>query len=234
MKVIAMLSWFEERPSWLSATVASLRGLCDHIVAVDGAYALFPDARPRSGPEQAEAVIETAHASNIGLTLHRPKHVWRGNEVQKRNHLVQLAMLEAEPNVDWLFRIDGDETVTDIPFGIHTRLEAETLDVGGVTLWTRSHLQGSKAPADIQNRFDTESAERGLRFLIRALPGLRVENYHAGYVAAYGPPLEELPAADYSDLRIEHRHQYRRDDRNKRGQRYYEVRDELGIELARV
>src|SRR6266498_1360247 len=57
LKIIAILSWFDESPSWLSACVASLaRAGCSHLVAVDGAYRLYPDGRPHSGIAQQDAI----------------------------------------------------------------------------------------------------------------------------------------------------------------------------------
>ena len=85
MRLVAILNFYEESSQWLAALVASLqKANVDHIVAVDGAYALFPDAmtRPRSGPEQPQAIIECAHTLGIGCTIHRTRSAWGGNEVE--------------------------------------------------------------------------------------------------------------------------------------------------------
>jgi hypothetical protein len=211
-------------------------------VAVDGAYQLFPGARPRSANEQAEAIIETAAALGIGCTVHRPKNVWYGNEVEKRQFLVDLGSLIAEPSVDWFLRIDGDEVVTDVPPDIHARLGATDYDVGGVTLWWRDDLHASEARQRGALRVGEpqEGSSSGLRFLLRALPEMQVGPAHYIYTALKGDRrvclygredlMEVEPYEDFSDLRIEHRHAYRAQDRMERAAQYHRLRDEYGIE----
>jgi hypothetical protein len=118
MRVIGLLSWFEESPSWLAALIASGKGFVDHWVAVDGAYFLYPDAlrHPSSGPEQAESIIQTAAACGISCSVHVPAEPWMDNEVGKRSFLFQAGELVAEPNVDWYFVADGDDLLNRVPF----------------------------------------------------------------------------------------------------------------------
>jgi hypothetical protein len=40
MKIIGLLSFYDESPAWLSACVAGIGRWCDGLIAVDGAYAL--------------------------------------------------------------------------------------------------------------------------------------------------------------------------------------------------
>jgi hypothetical protein len=44
-KIWGLLSWYDESPSWLAEAVASFAPMLDGLIAVDGAYALYPDAR---------------------------------------------------------------------------------------------------------------------------------------------------------------------------------------------
>jgi hypothetical protein len=47
MSVVGLISWWDESPTWLAASITSLGRFCDHVVALDGRYALYPDrARP--------------------------------------------------------------------------------------------------------------------------------------------------------------------------------------------
>src|SRR6266498_603798 len=64
VRIYGLLSWYDERQDWLAAAVTSAAKLCDGIIAVDGAYALFPDSlrHPTSGAEQAATILETALA----------------------------------------------------------------------------------------------------------------------------------------------------------------------------
>lgn len=234
MKVIALLNFYDENPAWLAATVTGCARFCDHVVASDGGYLLFPGARPHSGLDSHEAIANAAYAAGIGCTIHAPSTVWEGNEVGKRNHLVQLGMTIADPG-DWFFRVDADELVTDVPHDLRHRLETTECDVGGVTLWWRSSL-GPDAPEHVARDFDTAGSQDWMRFLIRAVPGLEVVGAHNFYVAGdrvlYGRKdmHQEEPVDDFNDLRLEHRHVHRRRDRNVRAEEFNRRRDTLGIE----
>ena len=92
MKLIAILCWYDERPSWLAGVTASLARLqVAHLVAVDGAYGLYPKGHGCSGTEQQQTIVETCRAAGIGTTVHTPPEPWFGNEVEKRNLAFQLA-----------------------------------------------------------------------------------------------------------------------------------------------
>src|SRR5262245_32652929 len=113
MNLIALLSWYDERPAWLAGVIASLQKLpVSHVIAVDGAYALYPNGKPYSGPEQHQTIITTARALDIGCTIATPRDVWFGNEVEKRNHCYAIAETIAEGPEDWYFWIDADTFVT--------------------------------------------------------------------------------------------------------------------------
>ena len=107
MKIIGLLSWYDEAPQWLATAVTGFARVCDHIIAVDGAFALYPGARPCSHPLQAEAVMSTAESAGVALTLHRPNDLFWGNEVEKRNLTIKLASAYAQEG-DWLMVFDAD------------------------------------------------------------------------------------------------------------------------------
>jgi hypothetical protein len=221
MRVIAMLSWYDEPPLALSALVTSLAGVADHIVAVDGAYHLFPGGTARSSRDEVAAIVETCRAAGIGCTPHQPQTVWYGNEIEKRDTLVRLAAGIAEPGVDWLFRIDADEQVTQAPFDLHDRLAATDADAGVVTLWAGGGASTNpRAP-----------------FLMRAHADMRCEHNHYTYTGVnrdgdrvtLSVGEETGPTVDCTDLRVEHR-EMRSFVRHQAKLDYYRMRNELGIE----
>lgn len=219
MRVIGCISFYDENPAWLSACVASLSKCCDHVVALDGAYRLFPQARAHSGPDQQHAIVATAQALNLGVTYSAPQHVWLNNEVEKRNRLLQLALLEAQPE-DWLLIIDADSLVSEVPSDF------------------RAVLEGSPYPVAtyvIQEDFPEGSGKYPARYLYRAEPSLHIGYAHFDYrIIQDGQELclwenGRLPAAATS-LLVLHRRDKRPKGRNDRAQRYYLLRDNHGIE----
>lgn len=217
MRVIGLLSWYEEPVSWLAACVASAAQLCDHLVAVDGPYALFPGAAhtPASGSEQADVIAHTAAGAGMGCTIHAPRRPWLGGEVGKRDFMFRLGLTFAEPGEDWFLRIDADEVLTEVPPDTRGRLAATDRDVAEVTLWARG---------DVDTR-DT------LRVLFRALPGIGVQQAHYLVTAPgtdrtrvlCGDPAKHRaePALDLWDVRLEHRNGQRSQVRQALKGQYY-------------
>lgn len=225
MKVIGLLSWYEEDPSLLTECVNAAAQACDHLIAVDGAYALYPTAthQPYSDYEQYRAIHHAARAAGIGATTYTQPTPWRGRwggEVAKRDFMLRVGMQIARPNVDWFFRIDADEIVTKVPVDFRERLEETRLDVASVMMWSRGHDSIPETQYDF-------------RCLYRAIPGIRVTRAHY-IVAAPGRTglhpwriltgddhLHPLAApADLLDLRLEHRTDRRGVHRKKRKLEY--------------
>lgn len=188
MKIVAALSWYAESPAWLAGAVASAGRLCSHLVAVDGAYALFPQGRPRSSSAEHDAIREACSGAGMGLTLHVPSDVWWGNEVEKRSFLFSLCMQVCEPDVDWIFVFDGDDIVRKVPGDVCAQLAQTDRAVAEVQMVTMYDPQASGVV--------TQKASQPRRMLWKALPGLRVERNHWTYVAGdgdgyrclFGPP----------------------------------------------
>lgn len=204
MKIIGLLSWYEEPSSWLAECVASAAKLCDHLIAVDGPYAQFPGAvrKPASGIEQAETIAHVAAGAGIGCTIHTPRQPWWGNEVEKRDFMFRLGSTMTEPG-DWFLRIDADEVFTQVPDDTRTLLAATQLDVAEVTMWERD---------DLDSQFP-------IRVLFRALPGIGVQQAHY-VVTAPGETRTRVlcgndikhraePAEALWDVRLEHRTRHR-------------------------
>ncbi|MCQ9178721.1 hypothetical protein KMT30_06685 [Streptomyces sp. IBSBF 2953] len=219
MRVIGMLSWYEEPAPWLAECVAGLAQLCDHLIAVDGPYAMFPGAtrKPASGSEQADTIARAAAGAGIGCTIHVPREPWWGNEVAKRDSMFRLAMTMARPGVDWLLRVDADEVFTQVPVDTKKSLAETDLDVAEVTLWERGDGVDSQQP---------------LRVLYRALPGIRIQQAHyvvtvpgldGGHRVLVGNDTVHQAENAYPlwDVRLEHRTRQRSAARRALKEQYY-------------
>lgn len=243
MKVVGALAWYDESPSWLAAAVTGAAKLCDHMVAADGAYALYPGGRSKSDPEQSHAIIEAAYAAGVGLTIHQPDEVWMGNQVEKRTVMFNLACQVAGPR-DWVFVFDADDLVTHVPHDARTLLEGTDMDAATYTLWWTEDIERDpeKAAGARIFPYPNYSSNRYHRGLFRALPGLRVEGAHYHYVAerdgrtvhlrghadAHSDVLE--PALDLTGMRVQHRHPQRPLHRLETSARYDRVIRGLGLE----
>jgi hypothetical protein len=229
MKIYGLLSWYDERQDWLAAAVASAAKLCDGIIAMDGAYLLFPDSlrHPTSGPEQASTILETALAAGMSCTIHVPDGPWLGNEVEKLTAMMNTGI--GEPMEDWYFKLDADELLSDVPYDAHDRIEKAAEHVVEARMWQRDGGIGQHSMWPI-------------RRLYRVLPGIHHGPAHHMISATVDGELlwltdsedrnRQAPALDMQDLRIEHRSQYRMQSRVERKEWYYRQRDELGIEVV--
>lgn len=221
----------------LAACVASLVKLqVEHLVAIDGAYQLMPGGKGSSGIDQTRAITDTADAIGIGLTLHHLPQAekFRGNEVEKRNLSLRLALSFATPE-DWLFVIDGDEVVDKITGDPRGSLETTELDVAEFSLVTMlDPTRGAKDEflVSCAGRIDSRTPVRGF---LRALPGLRYEANH--YTVTDGDR-RLAPASFYSEqavdlngmVELEHRKHLRDVYRLERGAAFYTARDSACIE----
>jgi len=193
--IIAVLVWWQERPDWLAACVASCAPFCTHIVAVDGAYSLFPNATSRSPGEQVAAIKDTAAAHGMGCSVHQPEAPWDGQEPEKRSFAFKLAESVAVPHRDWYFSIDADEEaeLQAEPERLIRHLATTTLNVGTV-------------------HFDYEG-EQAMRRMFRALPGLRAVTNHE-FAADDGHYFSGDPAQfgddEWLPIKINHSRHYER------------------------
>ena len=232
MSVTACLSWYNESPAMLTAAVTSLT-FADHLVAVDGAYALYPDATASSPADQAATIREAASHLGIGCTIHQPQHAWEGNEVEKRSFMFRLA--EAT-GADWYYIADADEQVTHVMTDIHADLDATDLDAAEVTYWWhRPHTTPEQRP------FATPLREQqGITKFFRAIPGLHVHQAHYRYRTPDGRLLWN-PAGQATEplnlretIRVQHRNTERDMWRAREQANYYTTRDTHNIEKQPV
>jgi hypothetical protein len=210
--IIGCLNWFNEKPSWLAACVASMAKLCGHVVAFDGAYARWPALNHRSSPVQAETIMRTADGLGMGWTIHVPREKWWGGEVEKRAALLRAASQIGDAT-DWLLVLDADEVLSAAWPSDRAQLEESDLDVAEVSI---TDEWGGLAP---------------IRRLFRALPDITTEQAHyvvtarkAGRkVVLRGDPEvhTEEPALYLPDIRITHRMNERDAQRQSHKERYY-------------
>jgi hypothetical protein len=124
-----VLSWYDESVDWLAECVASLAPLCDHVVAVDGRYLLWPTGGAWSHPDQVDAIADTAAAVGLGCTVYQPDQPWVDDEPGKRSFALRLAET-LKPQ--WLFVIDADERVAEVGDDTLDLLARTDCDVGEV------------------------------------------------------------------------------------------------------
>lgn len=246
MRLIALLCFYDESPTWLAALTASLaKAQVDHLVAVDGTYALWPNARnrPVSGPEQMETIIETCRGLGIGVTTYTPSKPFDGNEVEKRNLSIQLALLEGNLFDDWMIILDSDEVIDWCAHDFKAQLEQTDLNVASYYLFERDDRHATEARTQAGLGFDmSDVGHNSIRAIQRLLPGLRIEGAHHVFCHGYGTDksylwgrgdqhIDQEPYLDLDQyLKVEHRHHLRGVARNQAAKEYYDLRDRLGAE----
>ena len=222
-QIVALLSWYDEPTEWLARAIHSLAKLrVNHLIALDGAYAHYPDPEPRSSPDQHAAIRDACMDARIPVTIRAPTEPW-ATEIDKRNRMFELAETITEPS-DWYFVIDADEFVTEAPNDIRERLERSPFDVGAVTLHEPGHPMGTLV-------FPTHPK------LFRAIRGLRAVDNHYKYTTPDGRHLwgnaktDRLePRHDLTGLTVQHHSQLRHTDRRRAALDYYDTRDRLELE----
>lgn len=164
MKVCGTLIWYDESPTFLAAAVSGIARVCDFVVAVDGAYALYPGARPRSHPDQAETILLTCESMGVGCVIHRPQEVFWGNEVEKRNTALQLAKPFLTDGEDWIVVFDADYHVMN---PTNPDLVRATLETTDKHVCTYTLLDGKDLLADTGSAIAATQTELSTDWTIR-------------------------------------------------------------------
>lgn len=235
MNLIALISFYNEHPAVLRDCIVGLaRAGVDHVVCLDGAYALFPDAQAASPAEQHAAILLTAREVGVGLTLEVPRSHWVGNEVEKRDHHFRIANSVATPGRDWLWIMDADQVVRDAP-RLKERLAETDRDVAATLLHDRVVEQ---IPMDA--RAPGMEEDFMLRNVFRAQP-IRVMVNHYTFVTddgrvLWGGPVEDhhvpAPCLDLVDVIVDHYPDRRDRERLQAKHAYYTRRDAEGVEMG--
>lgn len=220
MKVVALMAWYDESVEILWRAVRSLEGAADTLVAVDGAYRLFPKGKRKSPVSQHEEITFAAKEAGIELDLVIPDKVWKNNEVEKRTFMFNRG--EQHTNTDdWFLIMDADDYVLKVG-AFRNVLSATTDDVAAVDLLG----EGGKATA--------------YRKLFRALPGIHCEGAHYvfkhenDYLWGNTGHHQLASCADARGLKIVHDPDARPKNRNDRKTEYYRVRDAEKAEVIKT
>jgi hypothetical protein len=240
MRVIGLLCFYAESPTWLAACVSSMSRFCDHVVACDGGYRLFPGATSSSGAPSHDAIVKSAEAVGLGLTLYIPPRIFDDNEVEKRSLAFRLGEAIATPEEDFYFILDADEVVIEHPVTLHEDLERTSLDVGTARMvdridWHKDEQVEQLARAGF---FPSKSNAESRRFY-RAIPGLKCVGNHYTFLAERDGEQRTLrglerfgvdQSLDFGVV-IEHRRPMRTVERAASRDEYYRLRDSLKAEL---
>ena len=253
MKLYAILTWYDESPTWLAATITSLTKIgADHLIAVDGAYIHY-DGEGRSNAVQAEAIHLACDAANIGLTMVRPQEkMW--TEVEKRSFGFKLFEAHAEKFVDWCLVIDADEVISEEnPFLKKELCETDSV-VASARIWesidpdTDEGKNNSAKTMEIYHRIPnpTVFGHEQTRFW-KCIDNMRVELNHYNYLGDIdgvthrlrGDHVGDKSIGNVADIHtlespvlIEHRDWWRIAHRRQAKLDYYELRDACGLERA--
>lgn len=231
-RVIGLMSFYDEPVELLSA---SLQGMAaagvDHMVCMDGRYAIYPGDTHLSDANQHGAIVVTCRNLGMGCTLSIPEREWEGNEVEKRTALFALGWSLANDG-DWFWVQDADGIVTDFPDNWKQRLADTEHDAASVMMHdpVMAEARQSDWPADFE-----------IRCMFRAQP-IRCLTNHCTYVADDGRVLwgqvvhgqehgrGQVDGLHFPDIRVEHRTQQRPPERLQAKAAYYAERDASGIE----
>lgn len=210
-RIVACLAWYAEPPKFLHRCVSSLEPFCDHLIAYDGAWDLFPGATPESSSEEWQAITDAAEENGLAFDIYAPDTVW-ASQVEKR----ALLMEEASTCGDWLFVIDGDEYVSVVNAqGLKNQLNATSLDVALVEIVRTTGYEAVNTPGAI-------------RRLYRASCGVTVDTAHNGYRTKDGRWLHgdgaavrlESPLDLSGYLKLHHERLNRGEERDRRAMDY--------------
>jgi hypothetical protein len=222
------MSFYDEPIETLIASIATLpvAGV-DHLVALDGRYALYPGDRAVSDANQHAAIVMTCRELGIACTFHAPTEPWAGNEPEKRTALFALGWALADDG-DWFLIHDADMFVTEAPDDLREQLERTDRDVATVEVLDT-----------VAKRINVPNMPPVFEFcgLYRAQPIL-VGPHHAQYRTADGQHLwvgngeaSPVPNLDLSStVRIEHSPDRRPVERQQAKLNYYAERDQTTVE----
>lgn len=189
----------------------------DHLCALDGPYAQWPDQRVRSTPLEHAVLRRACDNVGIGITIESRGRPWK-TEMDKRTNLFRMGDRQ---EADWFLVIDADTVVLHTGSDCKQQLAELDTDVAW-SHFVEPRPSGSHKPFELRNFF-------------RAIPGITVGPNHYTYTTPDGRrlwgrhPCE--PAAEISVL-LEHRSFLRPADRFQASRAYYRTRDESAIEAG--
>jgi hypothetical protein len=179
VRVTAALSWWNERTADLVDCIRGMANVADRVVALDGAYHRYPGATARSSNAEVDAIRETAILTGLDCIILQPQRSWHG-EIEKRSALFAIAATGS----DWVVVVDTDHIIHADRKKVRRELEGTTADVLEVILRTPSAPGKSVEETAATNWHASQAVEKSrCPLILRALPGLAVEQRHWWYSA---------------------------------------------------
>jgi hypothetical protein len=230
VRIHGLLCFYDEP---ISELVACIKGLhtagVDHIIAVDGAYALYPDAEAASDPNQHAAIALTCRKLGMACTLHVPSEPWAGNETAKRTFLFALGWSMADEG-DWFWVQDADMVVTKAPEDLKAQLAATDERTAEVELF--DIVIESFNQADWPSRFHMRSLFRADKITVGPAHCLYTASDNVGLWAGTGIDNDGMAGTLdlFESVTVEHRPANRPPERQRRKGVFYAERDAQCIE----
>lgn len=179
MIVTAALPWWNELPDDLYRCVRSLENIADRLVALDGAYARYPEATVRSSADECEAIRDAATDAGIEATIIQPDRLWAG-QVEKRSYLLAMASIGSH----WIATLDADHIIKADREAVRKALRRELSDVIDVPYVTPIDPDRKMKDAAVGKWHEDQTVGRMMvPHLWRVLPGMKVEKFHWWYSA---------------------------------------------------
>lgn len=228
MRLIGLLSFFDEDEKYIEGDLQDLHALgVSEVVAIDGSYSRY-GGNARSPLSLIEKLYFTSKQLGMGLLLYQPTDLWGGDEVEKRQVMIDLAWSIAEDG-DWFVVWDCDYKLVEnpLPSNVLKFLLDQSAD------WQRV-----KDFATIS--FTESSQDNGwhpMQMFIRAQP-VEMDGNHHTYLLRDGrrsqilrrPVKNMADALDLSEIKVLHRVYQREPERRAKQTAYYERRDHDGVE----
>jgi hypothetical protein len=244
-RVIGLLCWYDESPTWLGSCIASMARVCDHLVAVDGRYRDYPSRETRSTLAQYEAITDAALSAGMGLTIHSQTEPWE-TEMEKRSAVFAAGALSARVGTDWFFILDADERLIDAPDKDAALALLDEIRSGGNAVAMAEmgesvdpHLNDMRTDAGTKLFVPWRYTDDSPRFWL-ALENMRVGKNHFDYIGdidgqpvnlwGMNAPRDTLWFDATEFFQIENLNRHRSQKRDADRQRYYETRDAMQIE----
>lgn len=234
MIVTAALCWWNENPEDLDLCVRGLGDIAHRVVALDGAYARYPDATAHSRTDNLDAIREAARAVNLDCLIVQPDRLWAG-QIEKRSHLLALATVGS----DWIVTVDADHVVKANRDDIHLFLRKHIGDVVSVPYVTPINPDRAMKDSAVGAWHELQTtATMFIPHIWRALPGMRVEKRHWWISAMKGGHRVWLwggdgtmPTLDQQAMRrgyeVEHRTLYRTQDQIRASRAFLNDREQI-------
>lgn len=220
MRLIALLSFFNEDEDYIEGDLRDLHALgISEVVAVDGSYARY-GGLARSPISLIEKMYFITKQLDMGLLLYQPTGPWPGDEVEKRQIMIDLAWSIAEEG-DWFVVWDCDYKLID-PHPHTDNALRFCLRMASEDFATVSFTESSN-----------DDGWHPMQMFIRAQK-IKMDGNHHTYLLADGrqgqvlrrPVPNMADALDLSEIKVRHRVHERDPERRRKQTAYYEQRVE--------